>query len=267
MIGTYGLLMGLPFLWLLITGQNPALRFPNVIPNHWNIQAGLMPVLQDPILGRALMNGFLVAGMTGLYTALAGFPAGRAFARYGGFKGEKWAMLLCGIPLVLPGIVLVNGAQLSAIRLGIYGTFWAVVLCHCTLTIPYAIGIQTIYQKQNGLVQEEAARTLGASMAQVVTRVLVPMNIPPFVMSFTLGFLISFTETFSTQLVGGGRVTTLGALLGPVLEYGDMVRGSGYMILFALINGAVFYLTYGVTRSGTARSEHRSLEETHHAGG
>ncbi len=267
MISIYGLLMGLPFIWLLITGQNPSLRFPNFIPTHWNIISGLMPVFKDPLLGKAVFNGLFVAGMTGLYTAFAGFPAGRAFARYPGFKGEDLAKLLCVIPLILPGIVLVTGAQLSAIRLGIYGTNWAVVLCHCTLTMPYAIGIQAIYQKQNGFLQEEAARTLGASTYHYVTRVLIPMNIPPVVMSFTLGFLISFTETFSTQLVGGGRVITLGALLGPALEYGDLARGSGYMILFTLINGAVFYLSYRLARPMTARSEHRSLEDTHHAGG
>lgn len=266
LLAGYGLLMGLPLIWLLLTGLNPALRFPNLIPARWQIVSSLEPVLRDPLLGKALLNGVIVAGMTGLYTAVAAFPAGRALSRYVGFRGEGLARILCGLPLILPSIVIVTGAQLCAIRFGFYGTCAAVVLCHCTLTLPYAVGIQAIYQKQLGVLQEQAARTLGATPWQTAARVLVPMGIPPFVISFSLSFLISFTETFSTQLVGNGRIITLGALLGPALEYGDRARGSGYMLLFILINGLVFYLSHRVARSQRARWGIRHSEEVRHAG-
>ena len=257
----YGLFMGIPFLWLLVTGQNPGLRFPFFIPGRDYIFMDFSSILKEPLLLEVVSNSVIVAGLTGLYSAFAGLPAGRAFVKYKGFKGERLAQVLCYIPLVIPGIVIVIGAQLSTIILGFYGTKLSVVLCHLVFTIPYAVGIQTIYQKQNGMLHEEAARTLGATSKQFVMKILIPMSIPSLVMSFTLSFLISFTETFSTQLVGGGHVTTLASLLGPVLEYGDMTRGSSYMILFTLINSAVFYVSYRMTRKMVIKSDHHSLEE------
>jgi ABC-type spermidine/putrescine transport system permease subunit II len=257
----YGFLMGVPFIWLLVTGQNPGLRFPCFIPSNWYIFSNLFSIIKEPLLAEAVKNSLIVASWTGLFSSFAGLTAGRAFVKYKGFKGERLAQVFCYIPLIIPGIVIVTGAQLSTIIFGFYGTKLAVILCHLMFTIPYAVGIQTIYQKQNGILHEEAARTLGARPKQFVMKILIPMSIPSLVMSFTLSFLISFTETFSTQLVGGGRVTTLGALLGPVLEYGDMTRGSSYMLLFMLINSLVFYISYMMTKKMITKSEHHFLED------
>jgi ABC-type spermidine/putrescine transport system permease subunit II len=56
---------------------------------------------------------------------------------------------------------------------------------------------------------EDEARTLGATPAQTLARVTLPMLRRELAEAWALGFLVSWAQVATTQLVGGGRVHTL----------------------------------------------------------
>lgn len=253
----YALVILLPIVWFLLYGLSPSLRFPQVIPDFSGAVTRTLSVMSDPMLQRALKQSLMISGLTGVLGSLAGFSAGRAFSKKQAVKGKFVAVVILALPLLFPGVVLITGAQMASIRLGYYGSWLSVVICHIAIVVPYAVGLQFQYQSQSGHAQEEAARTLGGRPLDYLVRVLLPSTLPPLVLSFSLAFLMSLTETFSTQMTSGGRITTLGALLIPALEYGDLFRGSLYTLIFILINGSLFLTAHAVSKSWINRSDYR----------
>ena len=255
----YALVILLPIVWSLLYGLAPSLRFPQVVPDFSGAAQRIRGVVLDPMLRKALKQSLLISGITGALVSLAGVSAGRAFSKRQVLSSSvrTVAMLILALPLCLPGVVLITGAQMASIRLGYYGSWFSVVICHFVIVVPYAVGLQVQYQSQSGHAQEEAARTLGGRPVDYLFRVLLPSTLPPLVLSFTLAFLMSFTETFSTQMTSGGRITTLGALLIPAIEYGDFFRGSLYTVIFILINGGLFLAAHAVSKSYINRSDYR----------
>lgn len=253
----YALVILMPMVWSLLYGLSPTLRFPQVIPDFSGASARVGDILSDALLRKALIQSLRVAALTGVTACLVGFSAGRAFSKKQAVKGRSAAMMLLALPLLLPGVVLITGAQMASIHLGYYGSWLSVVVCHVAMVIPYAVGLQVQYQSQAGHIQEEAARTLGGKPWDYLVRVLLPSTLPPLTLSFTLAFLMSLTETFSTQITSGGRIVTLGALLIPALEYGDLFRGSLYTLIYIAINGSLFLAAHVVSKSYINRSEYR----------
>ena len=227
------------------------------MPDFSNVSERLHGVAADPLLRKALIQSLMISGITGVLASLAGFSGGRAFSKKKPVRGRAAAMVILALPLLLPGVVLITGAQMASIRLGYYGSWLSVVICHVAIVVPYAVGLQFQYQSQSGHAQEEAARTLGGHPLDYLIRVLIPTTLPPVILSFTLSFLMSFTETFSTQMTSGGRILTLGALLIPALEYGDLFRGSLYTIIFIIINGGLFLTAHAVSNNCVNRSDYR----------
>ena len=253
----YGGMILLPIVWLVLYGLSPSLRFPLLKPELSGSLDGLQTVVKDPMLRRALGESLMISGATGVVTSLVGFCAGRAFSKRSEIHGRRFAMMFIALPLLFPGVVLITGAQMASIRLGYYGSWLSVVLCHVAMTVPYATGLQAQYQSQTGHAQEEAARTLGGSPLDYLLRVLIPSTLPPLMISFSLGFLMSLTETFSTQMTSGGRILTLGSLLIPALEYGDLFRGSLYTLIFIVLNGGLFLTVHAVSQTYVNRSDYR----------
>lgn len=252
----YALVILLPMVWSLLYGLSPSLRFPQMLPDFSGAAERIRGVLLDPMLRKALLQSLTIAGLTGMLASLAGFSAGRAFSKKQAVRGRVAAMVFLALPLLLPGVVLITGAQMAGIRLGYYGSWLSVVICHFAMVVPYATGLQFQYQSQSGLAREEAARTLGGRPLDYFVRVLVPSTLPPLILSVTLSFLMSLTETFSTQMTSGGRIITLGALLIPALEYGDLFRGSLYTIIFIIVNGGLFLTAHAVSKSYINRSDY-----------
>lgn len=240
---TYSLLLILPLLWLVVRGLFNPLYYPKLLGSSPKTINNFLDVFGQAKTLEGLKNGLIVACATGLYISFSALFAGRALSKYKAFKGRSLALVMSGIALVLPAIVTITGTIQASIKLGIYGSHLSVIICHVVMTLPYAVAIQTMHQNQIGKLLEATARTLGAHPLHYITRVHLPLIVTPFFLSFSLGFLISFTETFSSQLVGAGNVLTLGALMVPTLAYGDLTRGSAYMVIFITLNGLLFYWT------------------------
>ncbi len=77
---------------------------------------------------------------------------------------------------------------------------------------------------------------------------------PGIMSSFSMGFIISYSQYFTTLIIGGGRINTISLVLVPYIQGGDRSLASVYAMAFTLSALGVFaileLLIYNVNKGG-----------------
>jgi putative spermidine/putrescine transport system permease protein len=126
------------------------------------------------------------------------------------------------------------GLHLWFVRLGLAETFVGVVLIHLTFCAPYTImvmwGVFCDYNPEF----EDQARSLGASVPQVMLFVMVPMVLPGITVAVLFSFLLSWSQYLSTLIIGGGKLLTLPILLFALMDSGDRPVAAAVSLVFVV---------------------------------
>ena len=222
----------------------PALVPPAFTLDSWREAAG------GGRLGVAFLSSLALGLATGLLGVAVGIPCGRALA---GLTGWRRHVAAAGafLPVAVPPIGLGVGLQVTALALGLGGTFPGVLLSHL---IP-AAGYVTLYFLSvfSGFDAgaEEEARTLGATRYAVFRRITIPLLRRPLAEGFLLGFLVSWAQMALTLLIGGGRVRTLPLEVFAYLQAGqDRYAATGALLLIVPP-----LLTIGLVKLAARRTE------------
>lgn len=168
-------------------------------------------VARDDSLRLALTQSLRLAALTMLFATPLGVALALGLARWRG-RGAKAANALMLVPLVTPEIVM--GVALFLVFANLYdfvpfGT-WAQFLGHVTFSISFVVIIVRGRLFAIGRDYEEAAMDLGASPAQALRRVLLPLLAPAIFSSFAIVFAISIDDFVISQfLVGGASSVTI----------------------------------------------------------
>lgn len=159
-------------------------------------------------LAHAAMNSIVLAAGTGVLAAALAVPIGRALAGLRGWRRHIGAAAAF-LPIAAPPIAVAVGLQYSFLRLGLAGRVEGVLLAHLVPAVGYTslffLGVFSLFDRR----VEDEARTLGATRAQTLIRVTLPILRRPLIEAFVLGFLVSWAQVPLTLLVGQGLVPTL----------------------------------------------------------
>jgi putative spermidine/putrescine transport system permease protein len=121
-------------------------------------------------------------------------------------EGVRTLMLM---PIVVPSIVYSLGLYRLYVDLALLDTFTGVALAHAVTGIPYVVITVSASLASFDARLEQAARSLGATPAQALARVILP-NIVPGVLSGTIfAFIHSWDETIIVLFIAGRTVYTL----------------------------------------------------------
>ena len=145
------------------------------------------------------------------------------------------------------------GIQITLIRLGLSDTVTGVILVHLITALPYCITIMTDVTRQVGCRLEEQAMVLGAGPFRAFFQVTLPALLPGILSSVSMGFILSYSQYFTTLMVGGGRVKTIALMLVPYIQSGDRALSSVYAVAFVGSALLVFFLFEGMIHSFTKR--------------
>lgn len=168
-------------------------------------------VARDDSLRLALTQSLRLAALTMLVATPLGVALALGLARWRG-RGARAGNALMLVPLVTPEIVM--GVALFLVFANLYdfvpfGT-WAQFLGHVTFSISFVVIIVRGRLFAIGRDYEEAAMDLGASPAQALRRVLLPLLAPAIFSSFAIVFAISIDDFVISQfLVGGASSVTI----------------------------------------------------------
>ena len=185
--------------------------------------------------------GTVIGIMTARATELYRFR-GRGLVQFGGI-----------LPLLVPGTVFAMGIQITLIRLGLSDTVTGVVLVHLTAATPYCITIMTDVTRAAGRRLEEQAMVLGANPWAAFFHTTLPQLIPGILSSVSMGFVISYSQYFTTLMVGGGRVKTIALVLVPYIQSGDRALSAVYAAAFVGSALLVFFFFEAAIHSITKR--------------
>ncbi|WP_375462362.1 ABC transporter permease [uncultured Methylobacterium sp.] len=214
----------LTILVLSFQGPQGGLTFPmNGLSTHWfaRLWAGGGIVDIWAAFGRSLRLGLVVMALT----VVMAFFAGLAFRK--GFFGSGALFAIAVASLIVPSIVVSLGIGLEfrliddAINSLAAATGWdwlqdhgtamglytSALGAHLTWTLPFGLLIMFAVFNRFDPAYEEAARDLGATGAQALAHVVVPILAPALVGVALFGFTLSFDELARTSQAIGGRNT------------------------------------------------------------
>ena len=105
-----------------------------------------------------------------------------------------------------------------------------------------SITILTDVTRALGSRYEEQAAVLGAAPLRAFWEVSFPALLPGILSSFSMAFIISYSQYFTTLMVGGGRVKTISLVLVPYIQSGDRALSSIYSAAFVGSALLVFFI-------------------------
>ncbi|HEU4711244.1 MAG TPA: iron ABC transporter permease [Pyrinomonadaceae bacterium] len=234
----------------------------------WTL-ANYREVLSQAIVIEAIVNSVGLSVITVFLCALVGVPLAFLFERYD-FPGRRIFAALAALPLVLPPLVgtvafiflygesgilahsLQNLLRLQSPPWTLQG--WAALLFFHTYTMyPFFYVLTGAGLRRIDASLAEAARSLGASRAVVLRRVLLPQLTPSLIAAALLTFMTSMAS-FSAPLLFGGNVRVLTLEIFDARRRGDFVMAVTETVVLAVISLAalIFFQRYEGTRKFAA---------------
>src|SRR5918993_307561 len=230
----------------------------------WTL-ANYRELLSQAVVIEAIVSSLGLSIGTVLLCALVGVPLAFLFERFT-FPGRRLFAALAALPLVLPPLVgtvafiflfgesgiLAHGIQNL---LGLESSPWrlrgwpALLLFHTYTMYPFFYVLTGAGLRRIDASLAEAARSLGASNAVVLRRVLLPQLTPSLLAAALLTFMTSMAS-FSAPLLFGGDVRVLTLEIFRARQRGDFGIAVTETVILAIISlGAlIFFQRYEGTR-------------------
>ena len=163
-------------------------------------------VLGDDNLVDALLNSLLVAGLSSTVSVILGFTAAYGLARHV-LPGSLLIRSLLIAPITVSYLIVGLGLLIMVQNLGLGVSLWTVGVGHVVINLPLCFAILYASMGAQQENAERAARDLGASEAQVVWLITVPMLAPAILAGFFLSVTLSWDEFIIAFLLSRFDVT------------------------------------------------------------
>ena len=221
-----------------VTGRWP---WPDLLPQSWTMRTLEELFFGSASLPRLLGSSIGLAAAVALLATVISILTARATEFYD-FRGKSLIRFSGMLPLLVPGTVFAMGIQLVMLKLGLADKIAGVVLVHLVCALPYCIAIMGDVTRAVGIRLEEQAQVLGASPMRAFFAVTLPALMPGVLSSMSMGFILSYSQYFTTLMVGGGRVKTIALVLVPYIQSGDRALASAYSVAFVGSAMVVFFV-------------------------
>ncbi|WP_110030300.1 ABC transporter permease [Hoeflea marina] len=218
----------------------------------------IMQTRAGDVSGAFSRSMYLAVSVT-VITVVVSFMAGMAFRRR--FRGDTIVFYLMIASLVAPGLVLGIGIGLGFNMLGIETSWYTSALgAQLSWTLPFGILVMFAVMSRLNNDWEEAARDLGASRAQTIILVILPILAPGLIAVALFGFTLSYDE-FARTLQTAGPLNTL------PLEIWSMTLNVTSPSLYALgtVSTVVSFIIIGVSLGSIVMLQRRSAARLNNA--
>ena len=231
----------LPMAVVMLWSVTERWPWPLLLPESLSLRTVKELFFGSAKLPEILFSSISLALIVAVLGTVIGIMTARATELYS-FRGKKMVHLGSFLPLLVPGTVFAMGIQITLIRMGLSDTLTGVVIVHLIAAVPYCITIMTDVTRAVGDRLEQQAMVLGAGPFQAFLQVSLPALLPGILSSMSMGFILSYSQYFTTLMVGGGRVKTIALVLVPYIQSGDRALSSVYSVAFVGSALLVFFL-------------------------
>jgi len=159
-------------------------------------------LFHNETLMTAVFNSMTVALISATAAAIIGTLTATALYRYP-FRIKPAVSFMLFSNMLTPDIVMAISLLAAFIVIGLELGFWSLLISHITFCLPYVAA--TVFARLAGSDPRilEAARDLGASEAQIVSRIIVPMALPAILSGWLLSFTLSLDDVVVSTFVTG----------------------------------------------------------------
>lgn len=236
-----GIVIAVPVLLMILWSFVQRWPWPLLLPEAYSLRT-----IKELLFGSAdalqlIFSSVSLSFTVALIATIVGTMTARASEFYS-FRGKSLIRLASLLPMIVPGTVLAMGLQIVFIKLHLTDTIAGVILIHLISSLPYCITIMTDATRALGPDLEEQAIILGANPLKAFWLASFPNMIPAFLASLNMGFIISYSQYFTTLLIGGGRVKTIALVLFPYIQSGDRPLMSAYSVFFIFSGLFIFVI-------------------------
>lgn len=200
-----------PFVWMVLSSLRPErdlTRTPIAIWPSTLTLAHHIELLRDTsFLGNMGDSLVVASGAVALGLALA-LPAAYAFSRFR-FRFRQTLRVQFLVINMFPVVMLVLPLFILLRRLGLLDTYIALIAGHATFTLPFATWLLTSYMDGIPIELDQAAMIDGATRAQALLRVVLPLAAPGVMAVAIYLFITSWNEYLFALMFSGQRVRTV----------------------------------------------------------
>jgi len=154
--------------------------------------------------GQSFVIAVAAMGLAVVVGTLAAIGCWRLGGRVG--DGMRFLMLL---PMIVPTVVYALGIYRTYAELGLLGTYAGVIVAHAVTGMPYVAILVSAALADFDTRLDQAARSLGASIAQSLLLVLLPIIRPAIASGAIFAFIHSWDELLLVLFIGGRAMFTL----------------------------------------------------------
>ncbi|MEX2183761.1 MAG: carbohydrate ABC transporter permease [Chloroflexota bacterium] len=144
-------------------------------------------------LGRALRNSVTVALGSAALVTLAAIPAGYALARYE-FRGRRVFLLAILAGLTFSPVVIIVSLYQILNSFDLIDNYVGLILPNAAFALPFSIWLSLAYIRSIPVDLDDAARVDGASMTQILVKVIVPLAAPGIATIFIFSAIQAWNE-------------------------------------------------------------------------
>jgi len=231
----------LPVVVILLWSVAERWPWPGLLPESFSLRTVRELLFGSAKFGKLLMSSVSLSLAVAVLSTVIGVMTARATELYT-FRGKELIKAAGFLPLLVPGTVFAMGIQITLIRLGLSDTVCGVMIVHIIAAVPYCITIMTDVTRAVGRGLEEQAMVLGAGPFRAFFQTTLPQLLPGILSSVSMGFVLSYSQYFTTLMVGGGRVKTIALVLVPYIQSGDRALSAIYSVAFVASALLVFFL-------------------------
>lgn len=250
----------LPIFWMIVTSfknRIDAFAIPPVVFFQPTLVNYYQAFIKRQFL-HFLSNSLLIASSSTLFAVGISFLPAYTLARFK-FKGSKNLSFFVLSLRIFPPIVVLIPYFLMMARVGLIDTHLSLVLIYTMFNTSFAIWMLQGFFKDIPVEIEEAAMIDGASMLQVMTRIVFRLSLPGTLATSVFCFIFSWNEfllaltltrtSAKTLPVGAAAfITGRGIMWGEVMAVGTLASVPVIILLLIVQKQFVRGLTFGAIR-------------------
>ncbi|SIT68303.1 ABC transporter permease [Edaphobacillus lindanitolerans] len=235
-LGLVFLILYAPIFFLIFYSFNSGGTMTSFESFTWEHYAA---VFEDTRLIMIVFNTVIVALLSSLLATTIGVLGALAIVYMKNRKLRSTLLSLNNVLIVSPDVIIGASFLILFTALGVKLGFTSVLVSHVAFSVPIVVlmVLPKLLEMSNSLI--DAARDLGASGKDVLTRVIIPYIKPGIFAGFFLALTYSLDDFAVTFFVTGNGFSTLS------VEIYSMAR-AGITLTINALSGLLFIVTVGL---------------------
>lgn len=243
LFGAVSFIILFPVYWIFISSITPPgelFRTPiDYIPDHPTLDSYIY-LIQNVGLFSKIFNTILIVGATLLIGTVICAMAAYAFARFKS-KGISIAFAFILATMLIPEVVTARPLYEFMQKVKLFDTYQGLILLYISAIIPFTVLILRNFVGEIPISLEEAASIDGATFAQRLFLVVIPLMKPAIATVCIINFITCLNNFFTPLYYSNGiQVLSVAIVQLPLRDnmYGvpwDLVSAMGWIILLPII--------------------------------